>query len=299
MGSTKGEITGITVGYESSQCGTNYGNPALTCTIYGGPLNFPWSSTSDARVSTSNSTPNLQFSNTGALTGFNTPLSSDTGTTFSANLSSGGMTLDGVNIFTSLPTGLAQIQEGLWMEGIANPLIGHLHCTNTNRYCEYYAYGQPLDGGVFYNHDSLQGASAGLIDLGYGIDNNQSLISFSALNGNIIYDQKNKFTLTSSSAVTKVGQYFPQGLALYTHLNNPPLPSGTSDNVGKCTLAPVSNPPTCFVGFSVPWNSPPVCTASNQTNTAAVKVIANTSGVTLVGATAGDVVAFQCEGNPN
>jgi hypothetical protein len=168
-------------------------------------------------------------------------------------------------------------------------------------YCEHYAYRQPLDGGVFYNHASLNGANSGLIELGLGIDNNQSLISLSALNGYTINDQTNNFLL--SSTTVKVGQYFLQGLNLYRHLNNP-LSTGnppvTGDNPGRCSTSGAGGLATCTnITFAVPYNTPPVCTATNETINYPVQSVPSANGKSVTFKVPPETIACHCQGNPN
>jgi hypothetical protein len=204
---------------------------------------------------------------------------------------SGGMILENVNLFAS--TG--EIQDGLWMEGLINPLVGHLHCQGMYGYCEHIAAGNLVAGGAFLTHDTLSTAT-GLIDLGPGIDGNLTLISMrAAASGQyIVYDEANKVYLTATASSLEIGQYFPGGLALNSHLNNGTTPN---DNAGTC---PLTSATTCTVTFTTHWNVAPVCVATDQSSIATVQASPSTTQLVLsVSTSSSDTLAYQCEGNPN
>jgi hypothetical protein len=72
--------------------------------------------------------------------------------------------------------------------------------------------------------------------------------------------------------------------------------SGT-DTDGTCKLGSTV-PATCTVPFNTHWSNAPVCVASDQTSTSAIKVTPSTASVTFSGP-ANDTVAYHCVGNPN
>jgi hypothetical protein len=282
-----GAITSLAVG-----SGGTCSNPmSVTATITGAPTAYPWGTTTDGVATCPSASCVLNFSGNSliSITVVN-PLTSTV--PFPTVLTSSGMILENVNLFPSLGTsGNFSIQEGMWIEGVTNPFIGHFHCTGTLLYCEHYGFGQPVAGGSLITHDSLIGAANGLVDLGVGIDNNQTLISMMAVNGNIIKDEKNGFTLASSST-NEVGQYFPQGLGLYSHLNNP---QSSPDIAGRCTVGGSCS----TITFSVPYKNPPVCTASDESRVAAIRAMPTSTNITFSGGSSGDSIAYQCQGNPN
>jgi hypothetical protein len=237
------------------------------------------------------------------------PIASLTGTLFSQGLNSGGMILENVNMFAS--PGL--IQDGLWIEGIVNPLIGHLHCQGMNTssttpgFCEHVGAGHVVFGGGFLTHDVLNTA-AGLIDLGPGIDNNQTLVSLSATTPGqyIVNDEKNNVQLTVTAFNGEISQYLPgsllttasQGPTLYSHLNNA---VANSANAGTCSM---SGSTACTtINFSPPWNNAPACTATwagGATLNGKIKAAATTSTLTISSTASETItVAYQCSGNPN
>jgi hypothetical protein len=108
-----------------------------------------------------------------------------------------------------LPSG-DTITDGLWMQAIENPVIGHLHCQGMSGYCEHYAINQPVTGGVFMAHDMLD-VAAGLIDLGPMIDNNQTLMTLTTAVGYLVFDETNNVFLLHSS-YPSVGEYLPGNL---------------------------------------------------------------------------------------
>jgi hypothetical protein len=69
------------------------------------------------------------------------------------------------------------------------------------------------------------------------------------------------------------------------------------DTDGTCKLGSTV-PATCTVPFNTHWSNAPVCVASDQTSTSAIKVTPSTASVTFSGP-ANDTVGYHCVGNPN
>jgi len=236
----------------------------------------------------------------------------------------GGPIIENVNIFDApetSPNPNNTITDGIWMQGVENPIIGHLHCQGMSGYCEHYGINEPVRGGVFIAHDVLN-VAAGLIDLGPGIDNNQTLMTLASgvapggANG-LLLDEKNGVSI-STAAYPVIGEYLPgnllagstptstggvvQGPTLLGHLNNP---SATTDSAGTCQFpTTVGSPLSCTRAFSKAWNNPPVCTANDLTSIAPIKSPSSTTAVVFTGSAAsgaalGDTVSYHCEGNPN
>ena len=65
------------------------------------------------------------------------------------------------------------------------------------------------------------------------------------------------------------------------------------DAVGTCTLGT-----NCAITFTNAYAIAPVCVGTDQTAAAAVKSAPTTTGVTFTG-TGTDVIAYQCDANPN
>jgi hypothetical protein len=131
--------------------------------------------------------------------------------------------------------------------------------------------------------------------LGSGIDNNQAFISMGATSGNIVNDEKNGVIIASTTSVSEIGQYFPQGLALYTHINNPVNAlTGTGDNAGRCAHLP------CTITFSIPYKNKPICVATDETSNSPVRPqpAANGQSVSFLGSSS-DSIAYHCVGFPN
>jgi hypothetical protein len=198
------------------------------------------------------------------------------------------------------------------MQGVENPIIGHLHCQGMSGYCEHYGISEPVRGGVFIAHDVLNVAT-GLIDLGTGIDNNQTLMTLASgvTSGasSLLLDERNGVSI-STAAYPVIGEYLPGNLlaggagilgpTLYGHLNNP---SATTDSAGTCSLS-ASGSLSCSRVFSKVWNNPPACTANDLTNIAPIKSPSSTTSVVFTGSSSsgavpGDTIAYHCEGNPN
>lgn len=268
--------------------------------------------TADAQTHPNNGQP---YVNCSAVTGCSTLPAAPSGLFLDASQFSG---VD-VNIFDA-PASMGgpnnTLTDGIWMQGVENPVIGHLHCQGMSGYCEHYGISEPVVGGVFIAHDVLNVAT-GLIDLGPMIDNNQTLMTLAsgvgpgAANG-LLLDEKNGVSI-STAAFPVIGEYLPGNLlaggagilgpTLYGHLNNGSTASPNYDSAGTCNF-PLTGAATCSHMFSHTWNSAPVCTANAQTNIAPIKSTATTTSVVFsstlaAGAAPGDTIGYHCEGNPN
>ena len=119
---------------------------------------------------------------------------------------------------------------------------------------------------------------------------------------NTIQDDQHGITLSSTNW-PHVAYYAPGGMAssdgqaftLLGHINNNVGLTGNKDNAGTCTI----NGTCGTLTFSTPYNSTPVCTATNQTRAAALKIAPSGGSLTITGGMTGDVIAYQCQGNPN
>lgn len=226
----------------------------------------------------------------------------------STNLA-GGPIVENVNIFNDGSE--AVMTDGIWMQGIENPIVGHLHCKGMTGYCEHYAITEPMHAGVFIAHDMLAGGGS-LIDLGPNIDNNQTLMTLTSAANSILNDQKNGVTIASGAYPSGIGEYLPgnmlmgstggtapiQGPILYGHLNNA---TAASANAGTCTFPPTSSL-SCTVNFIPPFQVAPACVANDQSSSAIITPTPGTSSVTFsggAGSNHNDVIAYHCEGNPN
>jgi hypothetical protein len=178
------------IGNKGSGCNTL--GPTLSCTAYAAPASYP-------------NLPATSACSATVLSGQLNSLSITPNTSFPQPTLTGGMILENVNLFEAPGVG---IQEGVWAEGITNPLIGHLHCQGMNGYCEHYGAGQPVTGGMFVTHDTLD-VAAGLIDLGPGVDTNQTLVSLDSAATNLVLDETNGVTLTSGAYAGHIAQYSP------------------------------------------------------------------------------------------
>jgi len=176
-------------------------------------------------------------------------------------------------------------------------------------YCEHIGAGNPVNGGIFVTHDTLN-VAVGLIRLGPAIDGSQVLISMSTQGGSqdIIFDEKNGGRHFNAGTYSlQIGQYAPgslltasgQGLILATHLNSL---SSNSDNAGICTMG--TGGKCSLVTFATQWASIPACTATwtgGGTLNGKIQAVATTSGLTIQSTVTTDtaVVAYNCQGNPN
>jgi hypothetical protein len=224
-----GNITGITVGSGGNCPVATQGN--ITCSITAAPATYPFGTGANP---TAVCTGLLNFMGTTSLQGITVPITPTSA--FPQGLNSGGMILENVNLFATDASN-STIQDGVWIEGVVNPLVGHLHCQGMNTaspgYCEHMGAGHPVFGGSFLTHDVLN-LAAGTELLGPGVDNNQTFVSISATGStqNLIYDQKNGgpggLQLTSATYGGEIAQYQPGsmltaaalGPTLYNHLNN-------------------------------------------------------------------------------
>jgi hypothetical protein len=289
-----GSITGMQVVYGGSVGGCAPGS-STTYTVYAAPSTYGASPISGSGTASENASQQVT-----GITAF------PSGSSWPQPGFTGGPTIENVNLFSGSSVGQT-ITDGVWMQGVVNPNVGHLHCQGTSGYCEHYGESQPMGGGVFTTHDTLSNAS-GLVDLGPGIDNNQTFLTLASQSGNLVFDEKNGVTL-SVAGYPNLAEYIPgnllagsagtlQGPTFYGHFNNN---AATTDNAGTCGLS-AGTPHVCTYTFARPWNSAPVCTANDQTNAAVIKVSPSTSSVTFTGGTGSatsDVVADHCEGNPS
>jgi len=198
-----------------SESGANCSNLGIptTCQVTGAPPSYP-PGTGDVMNATCNPTIS-----SGKLTGL--AISSSGG--YPTGFSTGGLILENVNIFASTAAPSGTIAEGLWMEGVANPYVGHLHCQGMDGYCEHIGAGNPVQGGIFITHDTLD-IALGLMRMGPAVDGNQTMISMAALGGaaqNIITNEQNSqyqtntVNLTAGNYAGHIAQYSPG-----THLAN-------------------------------------------------------------------------------
>ncbi|MGO9649365.1 MAG: hypothetical protein ACLPOO_15065 [Terriglobales bacterium] len=302
---SSGMITGVAIGY-GGNCPLST-RSLLTCNIYGASASYPWNTTGNLDPFAP-CLSLLTFSGSG-ISSIALPISSASGfPPFPLGFSSGGMILENVNMFAS--PGL--IQDGLWMDGVVNPLIGHLHCQGMSTtaplgYCEHIGAGNPVTGGTFLTHDTLD-IAGGLADLGLAVDGSQTFVSMraTASGQDIIFDEKNNVHLTALAYNGEVGQYLPgsfltaanQGTTFYGHVNNA---SPNSANAGTCTMS--ASTACTVISFSPPWNNAPACTATwagGTTLIGKIKAVATTSALTITStATETITVAYHCEGNPN
>ena len=107
------------------------------------------------------------------------------------------------------------MQEGIWVEGVADPDVGYLHCEYLVGYCLHAGNGQMVWGGLFHNIDTSTTVVGGVIHLGKAIDNHQTLLSLVSpvvSGGNIVTDDLNLSSpITTTSFPKGLGQYFPNG----------------------------------------------------------------------------------------
>lgn len=210
---------------------------------------------------------------------------------------------------------------GVLIEGSINPVVHDGHCEYFTGDCVQIGKGtaQTVGGVVRSIYPANAGTGNSVVHLG----NNGSGQLMNTLAEDIdmgvspptytLQDDQHLVNLpTGSTAWPHVSYYSPGGLAsadgqaftLLGHVNNNISgSSGNPDNTGTCTLS-ATIPPSCTYTFNTatPWSSAPVCTASDQTNAAALKVLATTTSLTITGgsgATGSDKVGYQCQGNPN
>jgi hypothetical protein len=200
-----------------------------------------------------------------------------------------------VNMFASP----GKIQDGIRMEGVVNPLIGHLHCQGMFGYCEHVGAGHVVFGGASMTHDVLD-IAMGLADAGPAIDGNQTFISMSATGASqdIIFDERSNVHLTAATYNGEIAQYLLGGFVLNSHLNNT---LANSANAGICTMA---SGKCTAINFVPAWNFTPACTAtwtSGGTLTGQLQALATTSTLTIQSNVTTDnaTVAYNCQGNPN
>jgi hypothetical protein len=274
-GVSGGVISGLTLGYP----GSSY-TSAPTCTI-----NTTASPTTVATCSTTEAggvVTGISLTNAGA--GYNNGLF-------------GGGPDEVSNITMAGGANPGRIEDGVWLEGYDDPHLGYLHCEYSLNACLHFGGGSArVFGGFVHNIDTSTTVVNDVVQIGKGVDNNQEFISLSQPVGsqptNMILDDQNGVTLTTSATNGGIQQYQPGGMNVWNLIRT--NQSGNTDLAGTLTAATGSATYT-FVGK---YTSHPVCTATDETTTTSALKVTYTGTTSVKFTTPGamDVVDYLCIG---
>jgi hypothetical protein len=220
-------------------------------------------------------------------------------------------TFVGDNTSVGDPTSV-NMKGGVLIEGSISPVVQDGHCEWYTDDCVKIGGGtaQTIGGVIRSINPSHDDNTIAVVHLGTnGSNQTMSTIAEDTDIGiigstppNTLQDDQHGITLSSTNW-PHVAYYAPgamassdgQAFTLLGHINNNVGLTGYKDNAGTCTLSG-----TCAsITFSTPWLHTPVCTASDQTNIASLKVVPTPTTLTITGSSIGDVIAYQCQGNPN
>lgn len=271
-----GVISGLTLGY----AGSGY-TSAPACTI-----NTTATPTTTATCSTTESggsVTSISLNNAGA--GYN-------------NGQFGGGPDEVANVTMAGAANPGRIQDGVWVEGYDNPQVGYVHCEWALNACVHFGGGTAtVFGGFVHNIDTSTTVVNEVVQIGKGVDNTQDFRSIMATaNGgnptNVILDDQNSVTLSSSTVGRRLQQYQPGGMNVWNLVRT--SQSGNTDLAGTLTASSKSATYT-FVGK---YTSHPICTATDETTvTSALKVsYTGTTSVTFTTPGTADVVDYLCVG---
>ena len=153
-------------------------------------------------------------------------------------------------------------------------------------------------GGLFHNIDTSTTVVGGVVHLGKGIDNYQTLLSLVspvASSGNIVTDDLNLASpITTTSFPKGLGQYFPNGLTIPNVLRSGLALTTNADTAFHLTAASS----TATYPFQGIYVTHPFCWASDETTAGGIKVTYNTTvSVTFTTPGATDVIDGACIGH--